>query len=139
MIIMFDTCVILDYLLDRAPYADDAEKLLMEVADDNITGLLSVKSLMDIHYFLEHATHDEHEVRRILNALLDVLILVDSASDDALMALSSEMNDYEDALMVQTALKNGAEYIATRNLRDYKHSDIQALLPAEMLNMLKIV
>ena len=29
---MFDTCIILDYLLDRMPYADAAEKLFMETA-----------------------------------------------------------------------------------------------------------
>ena len=50
MIVLFDTCVILDYLLDRTPYADDAEELMIRVSAEEIKGLITVKSLMDIHY-----------------------------------------------------------------------------------------
>lgn len=137
MIIMFDTCIILDYLLDRLPYANMAEELFLATAEGEITGCISVKSFTDIHYILKHATHDEHKTRSIMNTLLDVLTLVDSSSDDAIVAMSSETVDYEDALMIQTAFSNQADYIVTRNIKDYKHSPVQVLLPEEMLNQLK--
>ena len=44
MIAVFDTCIVLDYLLDRSPFADDAEELILQVADGMTDGLITVKS-----------------------------------------------------------------------------------------------
>ena len=71
-----------------------------------------------------------------MTTLLDVFVLVDSSSDDAFKALSSDTTDYEDALMIQTAMANNADYIVTRNIRDYRHSPVKTALPEELLKML---
>lgn len=43
------------------------------------------------------------------------------------------MRDYEDAVVSETALRSGMDYIVTRNIRDYTKSSIPALLPGELL------
>ncbi len=133
MIAVFDTCVVLDYLLDRSPFSDDAETLILQVADGAIDGLITVKSLMDIHYVLKHSLHDEKKTRQIIETLIDSFSLVDSAADDAVKALASETHDYEDALMVETAIACNADCIITRNLKDYKKCPIKVLSPASYL------
>ena len=120
MIVMIDTCVVLDYLLDREPFVYDAEKLLVKVAEEEIQGLITVKSLMDIHYILKHTLHKEEKVRDTITTLLDSLMLVDSTAEDAIRALSSRITDYEDALMVETANSCNCDRIITRNKKDYK-------------------
>ena len=65
MIAVFDTCIVLDYLLGRSPFADDAETLILQVAEGRIDGLITVKSLMDIHYVLKHSLHNEKKTRQV--------------------------------------------------------------------------
>ena len=107
MIVMIDTCVVLDYLLDREPFVYDAEKLLVKVAEEEIQGLITVKSLMDIHYILKHTLHKEEKVRDTITTLLDSLMLVDSTAEDAIRALSSRITDYEDA--IKTVISYGGD------------------------------
>ena len=133
MIVMIDTCVVLDYLLDREPFVYDAEKLLVKVAEEEIQGLITVKSLMDIHYILKHTLHKEEKVRATITTLLDSLMLVDSTAEDAIRALSSRITDYEDALMVETANSCNCDRIITRNKKDYKNSNVLVMTPAEFL------
>ena len=73
----------------------------------------------------------------ILLNLLSLLKLVDSRADEASKALVSNINDYEDALMVQTASANRMDYIVTRNVKDYKNSHVKAVTPADMMAIIR--
>ncbi len=46
------------------------------------------------------------------------------------------MKDYEDAVMVQTALRIGADCIVTRNLKDYKLSSFPVYSPEQFISEL---
>ena len=67
-------------------------------------------------------------------SLFDVL---DTAARDCKKAISSSVTDYEDAVMIETAVRNGLEYIVTRNRKDYKASPVPVLSPNAFLQMLK--
>ena len=137
MIAVFDTCIVLDYLLDRSPFAENAETLMLMVADGQMEGLITVNSLMDIHYVLKHTLHNEKKIRDVIEVLLDSFSLVDSAADDAMKALSSETRDYEDALMIETAAACNADCIITRNVKDFKKSRVAVLSPEKVLKQHK--
>ena len=62
--------------------------------------------------------------------------LADSAAIDVFQALSSGLPDFEEAVMVETAKRIGADYIVTRNIKDYIKSNISAYTPAEFLELL---
>ncbi|MBR2702460.1 MAG: PIN domain-containing protein [Erysipelotrichaceae bacterium] len=138
MKIIFDTCVILDYLLDREEYSSNAEKLIIKAAQNRLQGLITVKSLMDVHYILKHTIHNEEKIRDIISTLLDSFALVDSTGENAVRALSSDVNDYEDALMIETAVSYEADGIVTRNLKDYRKSPIRIYSPEELLAVLAV-
>ena len=46
-------------------------------------------------------------------------------------------DDFEDCLQMECAKSYGAGYIVTRNIDDYKVSEIKAILPKDYLEMLK--
>ena len=138
MKIIFDTCVILDYLLDREEYSSNAEKLIIKAAQNRLQGLITVKSLMDVHYILKHTIHNEEKIRDIISTLLDSFALVDSTGENAVRALSSDVNDYEDTLMIETAVSYEADGIVTRNLKDYRKSPIRIYSPEELLAVLAV-
>jgi hypothetical protein len=53
-------------------------------------------------------------------------------------ALFSEIDDFEDAVIEISSKENEAEYILTRNTRDFKKSIIKPIMPEELLVILKI-
>ena len=63
--------------------------------------------------------------------------LLDTAGLDCRKAISSEVSDFEDAVMAETALRAGMDAIVTRNGRDYASSSVPVYTPAELLTMLR--
>ena len=90
---------------------------------------------MDIHYVMKRAVHDEQLVRKAISDLLDIFFLINSSSGDAINALSSEINDYEDALMVETAIAGKMDCIITRNSKDYHKSTVKTYTPEVFLEV----
>ena len=133
MKVMVDTCISLDFIQQRELFFNDARDLFAAIADEKIEGYVSVKSLVDIRYVAKHILQDEAVVRPILQNLLSLLRLVDSRADEASKALISNITDYEDALMAQTAAANSMDYIVTKNVRDYRNSPVKAITPADLM------
>ena len=44
------------------------------------------------------------------------------------------MNDYEDAIIDSIASRENAQYIITRNKKDFEYSKVKAITPKEFLN-----
>ena len=53
-------------------------------------------------------------------------------------ALSSEIDDFEDAVIEVSSKEKNAEYILTRNIKDFKKSIINAITPEELLTIMGI-
>ena len=47
------------------------------------------------------------------------------------------MSDYEDAVMVETAVRSDIDCIVTRNQKDYAKSSIRVLSPSDFLLQIK--
>jgi predicted nucleic acid-binding protein len=69
-----------------------------------------------------------------LRILFDVLSVSEVEIDKALF---SNFNDFEDAVQHNCALKNNCDYIITRDLKDFKNSEISTFTPTEFLASLR--
>jgi len=136
MIVIFDKCVILDSLMDRKPFSDDSNELFKMMANGVFEGLVSVKTMMDLHYILKNYTHNEEKTRSLLKKLSTLFEVVSSNTYDCIKSLDSKITDYEDAMMAQTAESIKADYIITRNIKDFKYSNIKAINPANFLSVI---
>ena len=136
MRVLFDTCIIIDYFLNRNEFSNDAKKIILSVTDDTLCGFITVKSLMDIYYIIRKHLHNENKTRDIIHILLDSFILLDSTKLDAIKALALKNNDYEDALMIESAISNNIDYIVTRNIKDYKNSSIPIISPKNLYSLI---
>lgn len=134
---LLDTNVVLDALQDRQPWAAAAQALFRAAAREQFTGYLTAKSLADIHYLTRRCTHNEKAARDTLGKLLTLFELLDTAAMDCRRALISETSDYEDAIMIETALREGMDCIVTRNARDFSHSTVKVLEPEAFLALIK--
>ena len=113
MTVLVDTCIIIDALANRAPFASDAQELLLRGCEKKVLLLVSAKSFLDVHYILKHYLNDESAVRSRLMILLQTLTVTGTSSQSVIAALNSPTTDFEDAVQIETALCEGADYIAT--------------------------
>ena len=65
--------------------------------------------------------------------IFDVL---DTAGSDCRKAITSQLSDYEDAVMVETAVRTQMDCIVTRNGRDYANADLPVYSPEQFLQMM---
>ncbi len=133
MNILMDTCVIVDVLQDRKPFSEDGKALFLAVANQKIKGYLSAKSVTDIYYLIHRYTHNDQESRKILNQLFALFGVLDTTGEDCRKAIFSEMKDYEDAVMVQSAWRCDMDGIVTRNLKDYEKATVPFFSPRQLL------
>ena len=136
MRVLVDTCVAIDVLQHREPFWEDSFAVFMAVANRQADGFLSAKSFTDIYYLTHHATHSDTEARKVVSTLLVPFDLLDTSGADCRRAISSQLSDYEDAVMAETALRSGMDCIVTRNQRDYKASPVPVYTPTEFLRLL---
>ena len=136
MRVVYDTCVIIDALQEREPFYPVAQKLILAAAGEQIIGILTAKTLMDIHYLMRKFFHSEAEARAQIAKLLEIFQVESTTESDCAEALHSEMSDFEDAVLAFAAYRIAADAIVTRNVKDYAHSPVPALTPEEILERL---
>lgn len=137
MRVLIDTCIIIDALQNREPFAENAQQIFLLAANRKFTGYVTAKSVTDIYYLLHRCTHNDKETRNMLNKLLIIFGIMDTAGEDCRHALISDVSDYEDAVMIETAKRSDADCIVTRNTKDYVHADITVYTPDEFISKIK--
>ena len=130
---LIDTCVIIDALQNREPFAQEAQQIFLTIANKHATGYISAKSVLDIYYLTHRSTHSDESTRKILRTLLGLFDILDTTQLDCRQALSSDISDYEDAVMCETAKRCNVDCIVTRNQKDYAKSEVTVYSPAEFL------
>ena len=133
---LIDTCVIVDALQNREPFAVDAQNILLMSANQQLDGFISAKSVTDIYYLTHRLIHSDKDTRNILNRLFVLFDVLDTAGMDCRKAIASNMTDYEDAVMVETALRSGIDCIVTRNAKDYTAAPLPVYTPSDFLKKL---
>ena len=134
---LIDTCVIVDVLQSREPFFKDAQELFLFAANEQFVGCITAKSSTDIYYLTHRLTHDDKTSRTVLNKLFSLFEVVDTAGIDCRRAIPSPVSDYEDAVMIETALRIEADCIITRDLHDYSNSPLPVYSPDSFIKILE--
>ena len=132
-----DTCVVIDALQSREPFAKDAQDIFLAAANNLYLGYISAKAVTDIYYLMHRHTHDDKASRDILNKLFALFDVLDTAGIDCRKAVLSPVSDFEDAVMVETALRSEVDCIVTRNPRDFTKSPVPVYEPKTFLKLLE--
>jgi len=136
MKILFDTNVILDVLLDREPFSGDAAFLMSLVEQSEIIGLICATTVTTIHYLATKALGTQAASRHI-QTLLALFVIAPVNRVVLEEASKSKFKDFEDAVLRESAIHAGAEYIVTRNMADFKKSKLPAFSPVDLINSLE--
>ena len=131
MRVLVDTNIVLDYLLEREPYAESAKKIVVACKQKKVIGCIAAHTVSNM-FFILRKTYSVEDRRTILK---DIYKLFDVEGIDRLKIIqaldNSDFKDFEDCLQMQCAKSFRADYILTRNLADYRDSEIACISPEE--------
>ena len=134
-ILLVDTNVVLDVLRARAPWDAEGALLLDAIARGRAVGCVAADTVTTIHYIVERAKNRTAAV----TAVGDLLLLVDVVPLDAAdfqRALALGLRDYEDAVQGAAYLRVGADFLVTRNARDFRGVPVATRSAGEVLALL---
>lgn len=135
MKVLLDTNIIVDILSKRDGYTESLQ-LLRFCETKKLDGCVSTVTVTDIMYILRKHLPPEL-LRESIQTLLTIVDVAGVAKMDINRAFSSGMKDFEDAVQASCAKRIKADYIVTRNLRDFEESPVQAVSPADLLKLLR--
>jgi predicted nucleic acid-binding protein len=133
--LFFDLNIVLDVLARREPWFEHSAAVLSLVDGTETEGYVAAQSITTLHYLLSKY----HSRGKAAAALIDVLALVRVVSLDhqtLLKALSLGWSDFEDAVQAVCAAGAGANYLVTRDPRDFPGLSIPVVSPSEVLAIL---
>ena len=140
MRVLLDTNVIIDVLQNREPWCRSGKAIFLSVAKKEFSGCITAKEAADIHFFAKKQFKGEENVddkaRQILIKIFSLFEIIDTTESDCKNALSFPNNDYEDAIMIETALRSGVDCIITRNTEHFSESPVKIYTPDEFVEII---
>lgn len=137
MRVLIDTNIILDLLLDRAPFSEPASQLISKIERSEISGYLCATTVTTIHYLLSKHL-DKKQSTRAIKSLMTLFEIAPVNRVVIENGIASSFDDFEDAVLDAAAKYAGAQAIITRNIRDFKHATVPVYTPAEFLAVLSM-
>ena len=132
MRLLIDANVLLDVLQNRQPHAEDSSKVWKLCETEQAEGYISALTIANLMYIMRRQLEPD-AIEHILQSLSLIFRMADLCVADIAHAASMKWDDFEDAVQASTAERIHADYIITRNVRDFKKSRIIAFTPSEFL------
>ena len=137
MNILIDTNIILDYLVKREPFFEYADRIFSLCAESCLHGTIAAHSVTNCFYILK-STYSPKERRELLLHICNIVDVSGIDRNTILSALNNyDFTDFEDCVQSECASSFGADYIVTRNIKDFSQSSVPAILPEDFLGLIK--
>jgi predicted nucleic acid-binding protein len=135
MRLFLDIHVILDVLANREPWIDDSAAILSLLESDEFEGTAAAHSIATLFYLTSSYLGRQRATEKLLD-LLELLSVAPVDQETILKGLALGWSDFEDALQMLCAVAADADYLVTRNTRDFKSDAIPVVTPTELLAIL---
>jgi len=127
--ILLDCDVLLDVMAGREKFLVDSARVLDACETGEIQGAIAWHTLANAYYLAD----DGKKTLKFFEDLLSFVEVAGGGTELALEAVRSGFPDFEDALQSVCAKQFEADFIVTRNVKDYKHSAIKAVSPTDFI------
>ena len=131
-VVLLDTNVLLDVLLERQPFVGEAQRLWSLAEAGLIRACVSPVSFLNVYYIVRRLASRSQADRAVrgMRAIFQV-VPVDLAIID--QAIETPLRDFEDALQHACAVRARAVCIVTRDERHFSRSSVPVMAPDAFL------
>jgi predicted nucleic acid-binding protein len=135
--ILIDTNIVLDFLLQREPFSQDAELLFQAIDVGEVFGYVTATTLTDIFYISRRHTRSIEQARQAVSETPTALMVCPVVRVVLESAFNSGLPDFEDAVQIFSAVAQGLEAIVTRDAQGFLSSPIPVLSIQELLQRVR--
>ena len=128
MNVLIDANVVFDVVEKRQPHYAASNQVLCLCRRRVLAGMVAYHTIANVFY-----QYGKPAVPFLKEFLLPHVRTVSADSPLVIQALAWGMTDFEDALQAAAARANGAAFIISRNVKDFKRSHVPALTPSDYL------
>lgn len=132
--VFFDTDVLIDFLIARKPFSEDAAKLFTYAEKGHLEVCVSSLSFNNVYYVIRRL-ENEQKARASLENLERLTQILAVGQKNIKQALLSTFKDFEDGVQNFCASEEGLQTIVTRNIKDYSNSALAVLTPTDYLKV----
>jgi len=133
--IVIDINIFMDFLFKRQGHENVVE-IFKFCINGTVKGFMCAHEITTLCYFLDKTKKDKSQTKKVISRLMKRFTVIEINEELLNKALNSEIDDFEDAVIEVSAVERNADYIITRNLKDFKKSVIPAMTPEELLPIL---
>ncbi len=130
--ILLDTDILIDVALDREPYSEPGFELLEHIERGGERASIAWHTISNLYYIVRPNLGDL-PTRDFIRELTEFVQVAETDTTSIRYASQLSMADFEDAMQVAAAQACNAQFIVTRNIRDYQQSPIPAITPQQHL------
>lgn len=130
--IFIDTNVLVDLVLERKGFYQDARRLFNLCKERRITPYISSISVAIINYLLLKK-YNEEKVKGLLEIIYKLTEILPFHKRIISLAHYSNFKDLEDGFQYFTAKENNIKVIITRNEKDFEVNDVSVVSPKQFL------
>ncbi|MBE6135803.1 MAG: PIN domain-containing protein [Erysipelotrichaceae bacterium] len=133
MKILVDTNIFLDIFLYREKLYQESLSVIKKAIHKRDIIYISSSSIKDVYYFVNKYTHSRQTSLKAILKLLEIAKVEEVNRNNIIEALSSNINDFEDAIIDSVASRVKTDFILTRNKKDFINANNKVLTPEEYL------
>jgi predicted nucleic acid-binding protein len=130
--LFIDTDIILDIALAREPHYAFSARVLSLIESRTAEGITSALIIANLYYLLRKI--ESHQAAIAFIGKLRYILRIVPVDDEIIrLSLQSKYGNFEDAIQYYAALRNRADYLITRNTKDYRKPALKVHTPGEFL------
>lgn len=131
MRVLIDTNVVLDLLLEREPFVENAAPLFERIDAGEIDGFITATTITNIYYILRKVA-GKVVAQDAISQILSDLNICPVDFHVLQHALTLNFEDFEDAVQYSCALVHHLDVIVTRDLSGFVNAQIPVVLPQNL-------
>ena len=128
--VFLDTNVIIDFLGNRTGFYDDAAVIMSLAINQKIELHAAAMSFATASYILSKKNNND-SIKTLIADFCKICKVVATDEECVNYATLSDFEDFEDAMQYKCAQKAKADYIVTRNIKDFKTANIKVRTPED--------
>ena len=132
MKLLIDANILLDVLQNRENFVRASSMVWKLCETEQAKGYISALTFANLVYIMRKEM-DAQRIEEVLHMLSLIFEFEELNDSDLFRAAALQWPDFEDAVQSVTAERIHADYIITRNVRDFSRSKVIAFTPDELL------
>ncbi len=132
MKILLDTNIVLDLLLQREPFSNEAVKIFSLVESKKLEAYLCATTITTVYYLISKSLK-KTQADKVIDDLLQLFKIAPVTKDILIVSLKNNGKDFEDSVLYTSAKFSSVDIIITRDKKGFTNSSVLVQEPKEFL------